>query len=307
MRTATLQPLLLLLPTLLLAQQRPPIIDMHMHARVQLLRGPDNTPLARPCNPQPCTGQPPAFTEDDGPLKGTLAAMDRYNIVLGFLSDARENVDQWVAAAPGRFVPSVAWTADFPDLAMLRDAYAAGRLKGMGEIATQYASIAPNDSRLMPYFALAEQFDVPVLIHTLGIGAPLPGFRSALGHPLALEDVLVRHPRLRLYVEDCGWPFLDEMIALMNQYPQVYCDLSTITWIIPRPAFHRYLQMLVEGGLGKRLMFGSDQMQWPETIGLAIEAIETATVLTQDQRRDIFYNNAVSFLRLDPRRLKPVP
>lgn len=45
-------------------------------------------------------------------------------------------------------------------------------------------------------------------------------------------------------------------------------------------------------------MFGSDQMQWPETIALAIEAINTADFLTAEQKRDILYNNAARFLRL---------
>ena len=95
-----------------------------------------------------------------------------------------------------------------------------------------------------------------------------------------------------------SWPFLGEMIALMYRYPQVYVDLSTITWIIPRPTFHSYLKGLIDAGLGKRLMFGSDQMVWPETIGMAIEAIKSAKFLTAEQKRDIFYNNAVRFLRL---------
>ena len=39
-------------------------------------------------------------------------------------------------------------------------------------------------------------------------------------------------------------------------------------------------------------------MQWPETIELAIETIEAADFLTEEQKRDIFYNNAARFLRL---------
>ena len=38
-------------------------------------------------------------------------------------------------------------------------------------------------------------------------------------------------------------------------------------------------------------MFGSDQMMWPETIALAIEAIETADFLTEEQKRDMFNVN----------------
>jgi predicted TIM-barrel fold metal-dependent hydrolase len=45
-------------------------------------------------------------------------------------------------------------------------------------------------------------------------------------------------------------------------------------------------------------MFGSDPMRWPEKIGEGIEAIERAPFLTEDQRRDILYRNAVRFLRL---------
>ena len=46
-------------------------------------------------------------------------------------------------------------------------------------------------------------------------------------------------------------------------------------------------------------MFGSDQMIWPEAIGMAIEGIEAARFLTPGQKRDIFYHNASRFLRLD--------
>jgi uncharacterized protein len=46
-------------------------------------------------------------------------------------------------------------------------------------------------------------------------------------------------------------------------------------------------------------MFGSDEMVWPETIRVAIESIESADFLSEEQKRDIFYNNAARFLRLD--------
>ena len=55
---------------------------------------------------------------------------------------------------------------------------------------------------------------------------------------------------------------------------------------------------LIDNGLGKRLMYGSDQMIWPEVIGETIEAIEDADFLTEEQKRDILYNNAARFLRL---------
>ncbi len=89
------------------AQQRAPIIDMHMHARIAVQRAADGSVMPRPCDPQPCTSPPATFTTDESVLQGTIAAMDRYNIVLGLLGDAAARVDQWMSKVPARsrFLP----------------------------------------------------------------------------------------------------------------------------------------------------------------------------------------------------------
>jgi predicted TIM-barrel fold metal-dependent hydrolase len=56
----------------------------------------------------------------------------------------------------------------------------------------------------------------------------------------------------------------------------------------------------MRAGLGDRIMFGSDQMIWPEGIGLAIAHINDAPFLTWEQKRDIFYANAVRFFCVTP-------
>jgi predicted TIM-barrel fold metal-dependent hydrolase len=48
-------------------------------------------------------------------------------------------------------------------------------------------------------------------------------------------------------------------------------------------------------------MFGSDQMYWPQAISRAMEGIETADFLSEDQKRDILFENAARFLRLNKR------
>jgi predicted TIM-barrel fold metal-dependent hydrolase len=134
-------------------------------------------------------------------------------------------------------------------------------------------------------------------------GAPFgccPRFRASLGNPLLLEEVPNRHPKLRLSLMHAGYPYLDDTIALMAVCPGVYADISVINWIIPREEFHRYLQALIRAGFGKRLMFGSDQMIWPEAIARAVEGVQSAAFLTSGQKRDIFCNNAATFLRLNP-------
>ena len=285
---------------LLAQEERPPIIDMHLHADLP----PHDVPPGSPglCRPEPCQGTGRATANHAETLEKTLKAMDRHNVVKAFLSGVDPAiVQQWVAAAPGRFIAApFILKPGRPDPQMLRREYAAGRFGGMGEIATQLSGVPPNDPALEPYFALAEELDLPVLIHTEGIGPYMPSFRVAAGNPVLLEDVLVRHPKLRLFVENAGYPYRGEMIAMMTQYPQLHGDLSTISWVIPRTAFYDYLEAFVRAGLGKRLMFGSDQMRWPEKIGEGIEAIARAPFLTGEQKRDILYHNAARFLRLQP-------
>jgi len=286
------------IPSGLVAQARPPIIDMHLHTN-----HPAEIPAGAPaiCRPDPCRGRGTATATEEESRRLVLEQMRRYNIVKAFLSGPELAVlREWVAAAPDRFITGVFMTEPGkPGPDALRREYAAGKLGGMGEIATQLTGVAPNDPALEPYYALAAERNVPMLIHVEGIGPRVPGFRSSAGNPLLLEDVLVRHPTLRIYVENTGYPFLGAMVAMMNQYPQLYGDLSTITWILPRQAFYAYLRGLMDAGLGKRLMFGSDQMRWPEAIGWAVQAIEEAPFLSEEQKRDIFYNNAVRFLGTD--------
>jgi len=278
-----------------------PIIDMHMHVSSYYLElGPDGKPTPFDCYPAPCEGVVTAAVNEEDVLRMTLEAMDRHNVVLGFLTgDSLARLAEWTSEAPGRFIPSPrVGPPGVPSLDDLRKEYGAGHLAGMGEIATQYDGYAAHDPAVAPYFALAEEMDVPTLVHSAGIGAPTPKFRVSNGDPRFLEDVLVRHPGLRLYAENCGFPFAAEMIGMMYQYPQLHCDISTITWIIPRQAFLDFLERLIRAGLSKRIMFGSDQMLLPETIGSAIDAIQSAEFLTLEQKADIFYNNAARFLRL---------
>jgi len=115
--------------------------------------------------------------------------------------------------------------------------------------------------------------------------------------PLTLEEVLVRHPALRIYIMHAGYPMLDDLLALMYAHPQVHVGVGVIVHTIPRPAFYRFLRGITDAGYGNRVMFGSDQMVWPGTIERGIEVIEEAPFLNESEKRDILYNNAARFLR----------
>jgi predicted TIM-barrel fold metal-dependent hydrolase len=282
---------------------RGPIIDVHVHSRL-----PEQFAGGAP--PNPATGLPGKAGTADELLRQTIAAMKKYGIVKGIVSSGfkpLESIAPWLDAAPGLFIGSCGIATNGmengPAVETVRSEIAAHRIAVLGEIGAQWAGINPADERLEPYFALAEELDIPVGIHTgLGEpGAPLhgnPNFRAALGNPMLLEPVLIRHPKLRLYLMHAGWPFLEETKAILHVYPQVYVDVAVINWAIPRPEFHEYLRALIRAGFEQRIMFGSDQMFWPEAIGMAVEGVDSASFLTRSQKRDIFYNNAARFFRL---------
>jgi predicted TIM-barrel fold metal-dependent hydrolase len=113
-----------------------------------------------------------------------------------------------------------------------------------------------------------------------------------------MEEVLVRHPKLRVYLMHAGYPLLEDLRALLFAHPQVYVDIASIVYTEPRAAFYSYLRGIVESGYGDRVMFGSDQMIWPGVIEPSIKVIEEAPFLSPAQKRDILYNNAARFLRL---------
>lgn len=92
-----------------------------------------------------------------------------------------------------------------------------------------------------------------------------------------------------------GFPWMQETKAIMHIYPQVYADIGVLDWNRPTSEFYSYLKSFMESGFGKRIMFGSDQMAWEDAIPLAIKNVENAPFLTEEQKQDIFYNNAAKF------------
>ena len=308
------------LPVQAFAQQLP-IIDMHLHAFRM-----DEVPPGAPACPGDqrvliptidprdeldftalitCDRPMIAATDDADLRHKSIAALRQHNVRLAMTEGAVEDVSAWRADAPDLILPGVSFGGvQQKSIEELRRLHAAGQLAVLGEVYIQYRGHRPDDERYEPYFALAEELDIPVGIH-LGEGPPaaarFPGYesyRASLGSPFLLEDVLRRHPRLRIYVMHYGSPLVDEMIAMMFTYPNLYVDVSCNNWAFPRAQFHDALKRMVDAGFEKRIMFGSDQMYWPDAIGEGIKAIETAAFLSEGQKRDIFYNNAARFLRL---------
>ena len=291
-----------LLPAITIAQDtgpyRGPIIDVHLHAHTR-------ESLAQPV-PNPATGQMSPKTAEEHRMR-SLAIMKERNVVLGIVSAAAlAEVEAWEAAAPDRIMKGI--SVDDPTQFMapqdLDRLFREKRLDVFGEVAAQYAGYSPSDPAFDAYWAVAARHGVPVGIHTGGAppGTPYtccPKFRLALGDPLLLEDLLVKYPKLKVYVMHAGGFFPQNALMLMTMYPQVYVDISTLSWTpIAGDMLEPFLTEAKRRRLLGRVMFGSDQMRWPEAIALAIDRVNRLTFLTVEEKQDIFYDNAAKFLGL---------
>ena len=241
------------LPLVLLSSAAPaqqaalPIIDMHMHAKAAADFGPPPRRLCIPITSYDRQCPEPILSplSDEAMIEQTVEILERRNIIGVMSGYTLEKVRPFLKAAPRRIIPAYELKLGREDTLSpdaLRRHLESGDFSVLGEIANQYAGIAPNDERMEPYWALAEELDIPVAIH-LGEGYPGapyredPEYRARLGSPFLLEDVLVRHPKLRVYVMHYGSPLVDEMIAVLYTHPQVYVDIGGIQWTYPREYF----------------------------------------------------------------------
>lgn len=299
-------------------KKRLPIIDVHVHAmKVNPNFASEMCPWFLKDMPGSGPNQePPSFINTGcvAPLKAAksdkemadamLRANKELNITMVVSGDA-DIIHKWYNAAPDRIIPSLGISnSEQMTVAAFKDSLSNGFYKVMGEVAPQYQGMSPSDMSLDEYFGVAEELGIPVGIH-MGTGGngmaniTSPKYRASLGQPFLLEDMLARHPKLKIWVMHAGYPMADQMIALMGANANVYVDLAGFIWSYPLEEIHDYLKRLVQAGFAKRILYGTDLMMWPELLKTSIGVIESANYLSEEQKRDIFFNNAVRFFNLD--------
>ncbi|MGI9552703.1 MAG: amidohydrolase family protein [Aurantibacter sp.] len=278
-----------------------PIIDVHMHSF-----GYDR--YGFPAPPNPVTQVIPKVESNKEVIELTLKEMKRLNIEMALISGPLENVKEWKKRSPDKFIGGFYYhpRTPLPELQEVRNEFEKRTIGVLGELGLAYGGLTPNDSIVQQYFEFAETNNIPVGIH-MALGEPnlsltwAPKFRAEYVNPLIIEELIIKYPKLKIYLMHAGWPFLEDTKAIMCMFDNVYADLSLINWLMPETEFQNYVRGLtnmdgVECDLTKRLMYGSDQMVWSDAIELSINSIQKIPFLTQDQKADIFYNNAKRFL-----------
>lgn len=286
--------LLLLLLTASHTESFSQIIDMHMHCYT----GKDFfTGKAR-------NGFLSSKTAEEH-LRQTIQQMDRHQIKHAVICGRMESLARYTQA-DSRFIPAY---QDYDDTLIsvqhFEDFVRTGKIKVFGEVMAVYKGLKLTDSIYQPYLAICEKYGVPVAYHSGGSFPNAqqlgwPKYRIALGDPFLIEDVLVKYPKLKLYLMHAGENFFENTLRMMDGYPNLYADLGVELWLHPmtKDFAIRFLKSARQYGFLDRVLFGSDQMVWPEAITSSINFLNALSFLTKEEKEMILYKNAKKFLNL---------
>jgi hypothetical protein len=121
-------------------------------------------------------------------------------------------------------------------------------------IAPACQAMHPAHSSAMMIYEQAERLGMPVVIHN---SPPLPAAAHLeFARPSLLDEVARSFPGLRILITQMGYPWVDEVLALLGKHEHVYAEISGIAQS-PWQGL-TYMQMASERGVMEKLLFGSD-------------------------------------------------
>jgi predicted TIM-barrel fold metal-dependent hydrolase len=128
----------------------------------------------------------------------------------------------------------------------------------------------PNDRSAYPFYEAIEGLGVPAVFHTgqSAIGQGIPGsggIRLKYSNPLALDDVAVDFPGLRIVMAHPSFPWQDEALAVAARHEHVYIDLSGWSPKYFPPQLVQFTNTL----LRRKVLFGSDFPMLPPDAWIA--------------------------------------
>jgi predicted TIM-barrel fold metal-dependent hydrolase len=129
-----------------------------------------------------------------------------------------------------------------------------------------YNHLALDDPRLYPVYALAEDLQVPLIVHTGGTR-----IRAVLGRwqdPLLLDPVGVAFPALRLWIAHCGMHHWADALTALGRHPAMAADVSY--WgRMPVHEVARAMSWAKHAGVLERIFWGTDYPFWGQRDDIA--------------------------------------
>lgn len=239
-------------------------------------------------------------------LEHTIQKMNEHNIEYAVVCGSIESLELYTKTDK-RFIPGYQDSEeDLIPIEQFEEYIKSGKIKVFGEVMAVYKGKTLADPIYQPYLAVCEKYGVPVGYHSGGSFPNAqqlgwPNYRISLGDPFLIEDVLVKFPKLKLYLMHAGENFYENTLRMMDGYPNLHADLGVEMWLHPmtKDFAVKFLKSAKEYEFLDRVMFGSDQMVWPDAITNSIDFLNDLDFLTKEEKEMIFYKNAKKFLGIN--------
>ena len=155
--------------------------------------------------------------------------------------------------------------SDADVLEQMKDGIRLG-LKGI-KLYPVLAHFDPRDTKYDSFFIEAQKNELVILWH---VGAtPSPHGDLSISHPLIIDDVARRFPRLTQIMAHLGHPWQRETMAVIRKNRRVFADISA-SWARPFDGYHALVRAQ-EWSVTNKILFGSDFPLW--TPKVAIEGL----------------------------------
>ncbi|EAR15086.1 amidohydrolase family protein [Robiginitalea biformata] len=239
-------------------------------------------------------------------LEQTIQKMNEHNIEYAVVCGSLESIELYTKTDT-RFIPAYQDSEEeLIPIKEFEEYVKSGKIKVFAEVMAVYKGKTLADSIYQPYLEICEKYEIPVGYHSGGSFPNAqqlgwPNYRISLGDPFLIEDVLVKYPKLKLYLMHAGENFYENTLRMMDGYPNLHADLGVEMWLHPmtKDFAVKFLKSAKEYGLLDRVMFGSDQMVWPNAITNSIDFLNDLAFLNKEEKEMIFYKNAKKFLSID--------
>jgi len=183
------------------------------------------------------------------------------------------------------------------DLREMADFLAAGLVRGL-KLYPGYEPFYPHDSRLRVVYELAEEFDVPVMIHCGDTYSATGKVKYA--HPLEVDEVAVDHRNVKLVICHLGNPWLVDCMEVVYKNANVYADFSGLVLGQFTEAFEEYMEeqiaeVILYAGEAGKFLYGSD---WPICSMKSYVEFVRQLKMPEDHRHQILYENTRRLFKL---------
>ncbi len=151
-----------------------------------------------------------------------VALMDRAGVEVGLLRAGNQLITDVLAQYPKRFI-GLATISPHDGMRGVRELVRLVQDHGFGamRVSSLYNMVPASDRRYYPLYAKCVELDVPVRIYcNMNYATDRP---YDLGHPRHLDEVAIDFPELRIVAALSGWPWVNEMVALLRRHPNLYC------------------------------------------------------------------------------------